>query len=177
MSSNRPPESSRPLSGGKPLILRPMEEADRQMVGHIGWDSWRSTGPLDRTMTDPAIAQKVKQAFLRFPFEPAMDVIVAEVEGTIAGWGAREAERDVISDIWISPDHQRRGIGRSLVLHFCETMRCEGVKQARISTHQNNFAAQALYKSCGFETVWQGMERDAVMELEIPKVRLRRRLY
>ncbi|MVA58432.1 GNAT family N-acetyltransferase [Agrobacterium vitis] len=177
MSSNRLPESSRPLNGGKSLILRPMMEADRQMVGHIGWDSWRSTGPLDRAMTDPAVAQKVKEAFLRFPFELALDVTVAEIEGAIAGWGARETQRDVISDIWISPDHQRRGIGRSLVLHFCETMRREGVKQARISTHQNNFAAQALYKSCGFETVWQGMERDAVMELEIPKVRLRRRLY
>jgi len=154
-----------------------MAEADRDAVGLVGWESWQSTGPLDRVMTNPAIAQKVKAAFLRFPFAPALQIAVADVDGVVAGWGARESSVDEISDIWIGPRWQRRGIGRALVQHLCDTMRSEGVKQARISTHQNNFAAQALYKSCGFQFLWQGMERDSIMGLEIPKVRLRRLLY
>ncbi|MCM2294293.1 GNAT family N-acetyltransferase [Allorhizobium sp. BGMRC 0089] len=174
MSSSKLPENSPRPSGGEPFILREMRQADLERIGLVGWESWRSTGPLDRSMADPAVAQRVRDAFLSFPFCQARDVVIAEVDGVMAGWGARKTSPELISDIWVLPDFQRRGIGRALVTSFCDRMRGEGLRQALISTHQNNFAAQALYRHCGFETVWRGMERDAAIELDIAKVRLRR---
>lgn len=154
-----------------------MTAADHDVVGRVGWDSWRSTGPLDRGFADPKVGQRVKDAFLSFPSTTKGHVTVAEMNGQVVGWGARDGEPDYLSDVWIAPDFQRRGIGYTLVEYFCSLMRDEGLRQARIATHQKNFSAIALYKRCGFDIVWQGMEHDSIMQLEIPKVRLRRRLF
>lgn len=154
-----------------------MIPADHDVVGRVGWESWRSTGPLDRGFSDPVVAQRVKDAFLRFPFHTDGPVVVAEMDGEVVGWGARGNESDTISDIWIAPNYQRRGIGGAILEHFCALMRDEGLRQARIATHQKNFSAIAVYKRRGFAIVWQGMERDGMTALEMPKVRLRRSLF
>lgn len=154
-----------------------MTAADHDVVGRVGWEAWRSTGPLDRGFADPKVAQRVKDAFLRFPSTTNGDVVVADLNGRVVGWGAREDEPDYISDIWIAPEFQRRGIGARLVEHFCAVIGNEGLRQARIATHQKNFSAIALYKRCGFDIVWQGMERDSIMGLELPKVRLKKLLF
>ncbi len=177
MSSSKPQAPSHPPSGGKTFILRLMTPADCDAVGRVGWDAWRSTGPLDRGFSDPQVAQRVKDAFLSFPWSTRGHVVIAEMDHQVVGWGAREDEPDYISDIWVAPAFQRRGIGRALVQHFCVLMHEEGLRQARIATHQKNFSAIALYKRCGFDIVWQGMERDSIMQLEMPKVRLRRILF
>lgn len=154
-----------------------MIAADHDVVGHVGWHAWRSTGPLDRGFADPKVAQRVKDAFLRFPSDTKGHVVVAEIGGRVVGWGAREGDPDYISDVWIAPDFQRRGIGLALVEHFCMLIRGEGLRQARIATHQKNFAAIALYKRCSFDIAWQGMELDSILQMEIPRVRLRRRFF
>jgi [ribosomal protein S18]-alanine N-acetyltransferase len=177
MSSSKPLARSHLRNGGNTAILRLMTAADHDVVGRVGWEAWQSTGPLDRGFSDPKVAQRVKDSFLRFPSTTNGHVVVADMDGRVVGWGARENELDYISDIWIAPDFQRRGIGVALVEHFCAVMRDEGLRQARIATHQKNFSAIALYKRCGFAIVWQGMERDSIMQLEMPKVRLRRLLF
>lgn len=177
MSSSKPQAPSHPPSGGKTIILRDMTAADHDVVGRVGWDAWRSTGPLDRGFADPKVAQRVKEAFLRFPSTTNGHVVVAEIGDQVVGWGARDHGSDYISDIWIAPDFHRRGIGMALVEHFSEGIRSEGLRQARIATHQKNFAAIALYKRCGFNIAWQGMERDSILQLEIPRVRLRRLFF
>lgn len=153
-----------------------MEEVDREAVGLLGWEAWRSNGPLDRGMADPKVAQKVRDAFLRFPFEYARPIILAEQQGRVVGWTARDMAADSLSDLWIAPDHQERRVGRALLDHVCAQIAAEGSGQAVISTHQNNFRAIGLYKSCGFDIIWQGMAKDFVMAIEIPQVRLRRNL-
>lgn len=177
MSSSKPQAHSHPPSGGETIILRDMIAADHEVVGRVGWEAWRSTGPLDRGFADPKVAQRVKDAFLCFPSTTKGTVTVAEIDGQVVGWGARDGEADYISDIWIAPDFQRRGIGMALVEHFCAIIRGEGMRQARIATHQKNFAAIALYKRCSFDIAWQGMERDSILKLEIPRVRLRRLFF
>ncbi|THF52289.1 GNAT family N-acetyltransferase [Allorhizobium terrae] len=177
MLSSKPPAHSPPPSGGNTFTLRLMTAADHDVVGRVGWESWRSTGPLDRGFADPKVGQRVKNAFLRFPSTTNGHVVVADMDGCVVGWGAREDEPDYISDIWIAPDFQRRGIGAGLVQHFCAVMHSEGLRQARIATHQKNYSAIALYKRCGFDIVWQGMEHDSIMGLELPKVRLKKLLF
>ncbi|MBB4954223.1 ribosomal-protein-alanine N-acetyltransferase [Agrobacterium vitis] len=154
-----------------------MTAADHDVVGRVGWEAWRSIGPLERGFADPVVAQRVKDAFLRFPSETTSPVVVAEIAGLVVGWAARDNDPGTISDLWIAPDFQRRGIGSALLDRLCRMMLEEGQRQARIATHQKNFSAIALYQRCGFQIVWQGMERDAIMQLEMPRVRLRKMLF
>ncbi|WP_027486221.1 GNAT family N-acetyltransferase [Allorhizobium undicola] len=153
-----------------------MEEADREAVGHLGWNAWRHNGPPDRIMANPKVAQRVREGFLRFPFEVTGPVFLAERHGVLAGWVARGEKPDCLSDVWLLPDPQSHAIGASLLEHVCGVLRAEGAGQALISTHQNHFPAIGLYRRAGFDMVWQGMAVDYVLKLEIPAVRLRRRL-
>ncbi len=153
-----------------------MTEADRKAVGLVGFAAWKSSSAFEDTYLDPAVIERVSGEFESFVAETQCDIAVAEIDGTLVGWGAREGAPDYISDIWIDPVFQGRGIGRVLVEHFLEEMRNSGISIAKIATHARNINAIRLYERCGFRIVWQGTEWSESMQVELQKVRLERQL-
>lgn len=85
--------------------------------------------------------------------------IVAEIDGTIAGYayaGAfreRPAYRFTVEDsIYIAPEMHRRGIGRSLLMRLIEEAEAAGFRQMMAVIGDSAQAASiAVHRSCGFK--------------------------
>ncbi|WP_454745528.1 N-acetyltransferase family protein [Ciceribacter selenitireducens] len=156
------------------IQIRPMTEADADRVGKVGFAAWAANPVLNDFGTD--MPDRVRSAFRDFADTGSKVILVAESDGEIIGWTARDGEADYVSDLWVDPDHQGRGAGRALLEHVFSVMRREGIERARIATHARNVAAIRLYERCGFVLVWRGMERSEAMQMDVEKVHLEKAL-
>ena len=58
-------------------------------------------------------------AFTRFITDAVGQIIIAEHHGKLLGFAATEGQSDEISDVWVDPKHQSKGIG-AVLLSACE---------------------------------------------------------
>lgn len=62
----------------------------------------------------------------------------------------KEPSRELfIYDLAVSPAHQRRGIGRELVLHACKLARAEGISVAFVPADNEDRHALDFYRAIG----------------------------
>ncbi|MDK4733837.1 GNAT family N-acetyltransferase [Rhizobium sp. CNPSo 3490] len=158
------------------LTIRKMTSADRETVGAVGFAAWAAADAFDENYRDPDVIAKVQHEFAVFPKDTKGEIFVAEIGGEIVGWGAREGEPNYVSDLWVNPDHQRKGVGEALLSYLCELMTAEGLTTARIDTHARNIGAIRLYKRCGFNIIWHGIEFSRSMGVPLEKVHLEKQL-
>jgi len=151
-----------------------MTEADADRVGEVGFAAWAANPVLNNFGAD--VSERVCSAFRDFAATGSKVILVAESDGDIVGWIARDGEADYVSDLWVDPDCQGRGVGRALIEHVFSLMRHEGVECARIATHARNLGAIRLYERCGFVLVWQGMESSEAMGMDVEKSHLEKPL-
>ncbi|MBW9053406.1 GNAT family N-acetyltransferase [Rhizobium mesosinicum] len=146
------------------------------MVGVVGFAAWAASNAFEASYRDPAVIDRVKQEFAIFPDETAGEIFVAELDRGIVGWGARENNPNYISDLWVHPDHQGKGIGKALLLYLCELMKGQGLETARLDTHAKNSSAIRLYERCGFKIIWHDIEFAKSMGVPLEKVHLQKQL-
>jgi ribosomal-protein-alanine N-acetyltransferase len=158
------------------LTIRKIKDADLQTVGVVGFAAWAASDPYEDSYRDSDIIERVRQEFATFANTTAAEIVVAELNGEIVGWGARENAPNYISDLWVHPAHQGKGIGKALLLHLCELMKSEGLDTARLDTHAKNNGAIRLYKRCGFAIIWHGIEFSKSMGVPLEKVHLQKQL-
>ncbi|WP_313140030.1 GNAT family N-acetyltransferase [Rhizobium croatiense] len=153
-----------------------MVPADHEAVGAIGFAAWAAGEAFEDCYRDTHVIAKVQQEFAAFPDETKGEIFVAELAGVIVGWGAREGERNYVSDLWVHPDCQGKGVGRALLLHLCELMATEGLATVRLETHARNERAIRLYERCGFSTIWHGVEFSKSMGVPLEMVHMEKPL-
>lgn len=153
-----------------------MAGADHQGVGEIGFAAWKSSAAGEAGFDDPVVIEAARKAFFDYPAEAKGDVAIAELGSRVVGWGARENEPDSISDIWIDPACQGRGIGSALVRYFVERIAADGFRVAKIHTRATNGGAIRLYERAGFSIVWRGERFDAQLGIPLEKAHLEKRL-
>ena len=153
-----------------------MTIADHSVVGEVGFAAWESSDAFKGHDLAAEISERVRHECSIFAASTSGDVHIAELDGVIAGWTARDGARDYVSDLWVHPDHQGRGIGRALVLHVLELISVEGHPSARIDTHASNAGAIRLYERCGFAIVWRGIEFSKSMGIDLEKVHMEKAL-
>jgi ribosomal-protein-alanine N-acetyltransferase len=158
------------------LKIRAITEADRKTVGLVGFAAWQSSDAFEESYLDPVVIERVRGEFECFAQDADVDIVVADKDGVVVGWGARGEEPDYISDLWVDPNWQGNGIGRQLIEHFIDQMRRANLHLAKISTHAANGAAIRLYERCGFSIVWRGAQWSQSMRVELQKVRLEKLL-
>ncbi len=149
-----------------------MTVADHQVVGEVGFAAWKTSVEGEAGFSDPAVIEAARKAFFEYPAEARGDVAVAELEGRVVGWGARADNPDYISDIWVDPACQGRGICSALVRYFLERIQAESIMVAKIHTRSSNAGAIILYERCGFSLAWRGKEFDAGLGIPLEKVHL-----
>jgi N-acetylglutamate synthase-like GNAT family acetyltransferase len=84
---------------------------------------------------------------------PGNVFVVAEVDGRIVGSGALIEESKGVGRLVrmsVSPDWQRRGIGRKLVQYLIQKAQEQGCQHLLVSTNHDWYDAIGLYQSCGF---------------------------
>ncbi|MDM9645276.1 GNAT family N-acetyltransferase [Rhizobium sp. S163] len=153
-----------------------MTIADHMLVGEVGFAAWKSSDAFKGSDLAVEISERVRHEFSIFAESTSGDVHVAELDGVVAGWAARDGARDYVSDLWVHPDHQGRGVGRALVLHVLELISADGHPLARIDTHASNTGAVRLYERCGFAIVWRGIEFSKSMGIDLEKVHMEKAL-
>lgn len=87
--------------------------------------------------------------------DPAIEVLVAEVDGAVAGFVATTRRGDDLGEIHmiaVAPDRQRRGVGRALTQAALERLRAQGLATAMVETggDPGHAPARRLYEECGF---------------------------
>ena len=151
-----------------------MAAADHDMVGAVGFAAWLSGGALDARFQSGAVIEAARRAFVAYPANAKSEVIVAEIDGVVVGWIAREERPDNISDLWVNPAFHARGVGSRLLQQLIASMELEGVATQKIDTLASNVPAIGLYQKHGFKIVWQGEEFDAALSINLTKVHLER---
>lgn len=118
----------------------------------IGIAAWQSA--LAASGEASKVEQSALDAFMNFVSNSWKTITVVEEEGAIVGWAARERLDEEITDFWMHPAYQRRGLGR-LLLGAIETRAIAlGFDELRLKTHARNAAAIAFFKAHGFAVSW-----------------------
>ncbi len=153
-----------------------MTLADHHMVGEVGFAAWKCGSTEEAAFNEADVIERAREAFHNYPAAAKGDVAVAELDGRVVGWGARENEPDCISDIWIDPAYQGHGIGSALVRYFIKSIAGDGFRVAKIDTRAINARAIRLYERAGFSIVWHGETFDPELGISLQKVHLEKHL-
>ncbi|PYM45344.1 MAG: GNAT family N-acetyltransferase [Candidatus Rokuibacteriota bacterium] len=89
------------------------------------------------------------------------DVWVVELDGRVAGFLAIAG--DFIDQLYVDPDHQRKGLGRTLIAH-ARRLSPSGL---RLSTFQINHAGRAFYEGQGFVAARLGVSPPPESEPDV----------
>ncbi|AJY48350.1 GNAT family N-acetyltransferase [Martelella endophytica] len=143
-------------------------------MSETGYQAWLTSSIADPVFTAPEIRARAKSAFAQFPEILKGDIQMAFVDGVPAGWGARSEGPDTISDLWIAPVAQGRGVGSALIEHFLAKMAEERVSTAFIETWTLNEGAIRLYRRHGFVIVWQRETQSRDLGIPFHRTRLSR---
>ncbi|MBN9306192.1 MAG: hypothetical protein BGO82_19055 [Devosia sp. 67-54] len=157
------------------IVLRPARADEAELLGEIGFASWAASafGRNDAGRTDRAA---LRREFCSFAAEAPDTVLVAEMAGEIAGWGAREHRNQEISDLWIGPAWQGRGIGAALLTRLVADIRTQGFAMAELETLAANRQAVRFYERHGFATVWHREKFSPALGYAIDKVGMNKSL-
>jgi ribosomal-protein-alanine N-acetyltransferase len=162
-------------------LFRTMTDADRTGVADIGYNSWLANR-LYQEWFDPAVEARARSWLKDWVKNPQCDVVVCVIDGAVTGWGARDnygkpgagGELDYISDLWVSPDTQGRGVGSAILNELMNRMRADGLARARIEVAQANLRALDLYVRQGFRETWRGVKMSETLGLPLPRILLER---
>jgi ribosomal protein S18 acetylase RimI-like enzyme len=113
---------------------------------------------------DPALTTEGVHSYLR---EPATTILLAEVEGEVAGLVSFQAVLDLyhgglsglVQELAVDEAHRRLGVGGTLLDTAVERLRRAGCVEVTISTEADNDAALSLYRGRGFTDVAVCLER------------------
>ncbi len=143
----------------RPIVtIRPCEEGDIAAITEIyrdavlyGSASFEIEPPSAETMTQRRDALVAGG----FPY------IVAEVEGTVAGYAyagphrARPAYGATVEDsIYVDPNHKGLGIGKTLLLALIDEATAKGFRQmVAVVGDSDNAASVGVHRAAGFDMV------------------------
>ena len=136
--------------------VRGARVADGAAVTRIDGVTWNSE-------VSPAPA-RVGEGF--FERNDPGDVLVAEVDGRVAGYAALRQWSRIpshahvleINGLAVDPGHQGQGLGRALVAACVAQARRRGARKLTLRVLGGNHRARRLYESCGFQV--EGVLRE-----------------
>lgn len=154
--------------------IRYAHSEDVPALAEVGMRAWEQavTGVADLN----ALRDNARTAFLQFLSANWVKVIVAEDGGRIAGWAAREKLDEEITDLWVDPVLQRRGVGTALLAAIEDEMRRSNVETADLQTHARNAPALAFFRNRGYSVNWLSVAYSPKLDRDVESVGLRRQL-
>lgn len=104
--------------------------------------------------------EEAREHFARIRQRPGFRLLVAEVDGEIAGTyvlqileklGKRGTPAGIVEDVAVAPARQGQGIGRAMTEHAREASRAAGCYKLALSSNLRREDAHRFYDSLGFE--------------------------
>lgn len=151
---------------------RPAQVSDAPQIGLVGYAAWARgigvhVGPEAHERIDP-------ETFESFARANAGQIVVAAKNDTILGFAATEHGDNYISDLWVSPDFEGRGVGTKLMSVLEATIAARGYDTVEVEVLTKNRRALSLYRHLGYQIVWQETREDALLLVPLHKTLLRK---
>ena len=134
------------------VATRDDAEAMADLYRPIVLDSFISFEAVPPTAAE--MAARISQTLASHPW------LVAEVDGRFAGYAYGSAHRARAAYRWscdvscyVSPDAQRRGVGKALYTRLIEILKLQGFHAAHAGIALPNAASVALHEAVGFRPV------------------------
>lgn len=157
------------------MVLRRARADEAVVLGDIGYAAWAASafaindaGRVDRG--------HLRAEFRDFFLKHAATALVAERDGTVLGWGAREDGDQVISDLWVAPEAQGQGIGGRLLDALVAEIAATGHQMAELETLASAEQAIAVYMKHGFRIAWRREKFSTTLGYAIDKVGMNKSL-
>ncbi len=159
-----------------PLTVRIASADEAEVLGRIGYAAWSEGehGALDAGRADRSRLLADYQAFCR---EKVARILVAEDDaGRPLGWGAREDGDNYVSDLWVDPPAQRRGVGAALLGAMERDIAAAGYDHVHLETRAGATGAIRFYERNGYVVFWRKDKFTEALGYAIDKVGLRKLL-
>lgn len=156
------------------ITLRNAREEDCEELAEIGLRSWSQA--LARIGETASMVDSARAAFRNFTASAWLTITVVEKNGLTAGWAAREALDENITDFWIDPSCQRQGLGKALLNSVESEMIVQGLHKAAVQTHARNNQAVAFFESQGYRISWLSVAYQPKVDRDVESVGLTKQL-
>ncbi|KJF68649.1 MULTISPECIES: GNAT family N-acetyltransferase [Rhizobium] len=156
------------------IVIRNAHEQEAKVLAAIGLRAWRQA-TMALGITTP-LYDNAASAFSNFTRSSWLAIRVAEFGGAVAGWAAREHFNEAISDFWIDPDFQRRGIGSLLLTDVEQQILQRGFETIRLETHAQNEPAVAFFRHHGYSVRWLSVSYAPKLDRDVQSVGLQKQL-
>lgn len=123
------------------MQIRPYREADEDAVIRL-WEHCELTRPWNDPRRDIARKRAVRPDLF----------LVGEVEGEVVAtvMAGYEGHRGWINYLAVHPDHQRRGLGRAIMVEAERLLAAAGCPKINLQVRMSNQAVIAFYRSLGY---------------------------
>jgi GNAT superfamily N-acetyltransferase len=101
------------------------------------------------------------------PFVKAGTAWVAEAEDRIVGFAALDASNCRVWALFVLPQHEGRGIGRSLLETMLRWAAGHGIRHLALGTEQGSRAA-GFYQRAGWRQIGTTADGEALFETSLP---------
>lgn len=153
------------------IEIRNATAGDSVILAEIGLAAWRK-GILPLVPESVVDRITAENPFIPFLRDMGPCILVATSNGLLAGLGACENGDDYISDVWVSPAFEGRGVGSALLHALEREITTRGHSRARLHVAAANDRAFALYQHRGYREIWRGVRHDAVLDIPLEKIEL-----
>ena len=154
--------------------IRNAREDEIQILTNIGLRAWaQAVGPIGAS---DELQENAARAFTDFVRSSWLKITVVEDDGVPAGWAAREALDDKITDFWIDPQHQRRGLGSALLQAEEAQVRHGGFESIRLETHAHNTDAVSFFEKNGYRINWLSIAYAPKLDQDVQSVGMTKEL-
>jgi len=98
--------------------------------------------------------------FMRSPvYDPELDIVAVAQDGRIGAfcivWPDPVNKVGLFEPVGTHPDFQRKGLGKAVMLEGLRRLKQLGMKNAIVSTFEDNLGGIKFYKAMGFQTVFR----------------------
>jgi ribosomal-protein-alanine N-acetyltransferase len=162
------------MLGALMIHVRNAHEGETDILTNIGLRAWqKAMAPIGDT---DALLDSASDAFFRFTRDNWLTVTVVERNGLVAGWAAREALDETISDFWIDPANLRQGLGSALLAQIEKDIADQGFDKVSLQTHSGNAEAIGFFKAHGYAIHWLSVVYSPKLDRDLPTVGLSKAL-
>lgn len=156
------------------IQIRNAREGEAELLAEIGLRAWQRA--MEAIGGTDALLEAAGDAFKNFTQSAWLTITVIEQNGVLAGWAAREALDENISDFWIAPSHLRQGLGSALLGHIEKDIAGQGFEKAALQTHSANAEAIEFFRKHGYAIQWLSVAYSPKLDRDVPSVGLVRQL-
>lgn len=150
------------------LNIRNAREDDVAVLTEIGLRAWaQAMGPIGG---NEEMQENASSAFASFVENSWLTIVVVEDNGQPVAWAARENLDEVITDFWVDPDHQRRGIGTALLQEMEKAIREQDFDMVKLETHALNNDAVSFFERNGFHINWLSVAYSPKLDQDVQSV-------